>query len=312
MRCAPRGNRGWMSSPFPLTRFSESRVVFCIPAAVGGQGPRGRAGRSCAASLHRRWGAGPARGVCCVVSRVPAPRRARPCSPGSGAVSWAPCSPGLPPPVTPASGVGGLDASGCAIPVLWTSASWLLVVRSQQMPQRITRRPSLPAEGSSAPGGVPGPRPAPSPPSPLAWCCGRPRSGGASPGCRPPVPGVLERVRRGLPAPCSAGTVLSPGGVCHPAPAEPHSGGRSAAGGLPWWMCSALGLLGPSSSCSRPSTPEPPGLRDICALGFCSFFFSMICGMLVVVRISTQSVSVCTQLLLGIRSLKSHVPVILF
>lgn len=71
----------------------------------------------------------------------------------------------------------------------------------------------------------------------------------------------------------SAGTVLSPGGVWRPAPAEPHSGGRSAVGGLPWWMCSALGLLGPSSSCSRPSTPEPPGLRDICALGFYSSFF---------------------------------------
>lgn len=114
------------------------------------------------------------------------------------------------------------------------------------------------------------------PPCPLHWpgVAGGPGAGGASPGCRPPVPGVLERVRRGFPAPCSAGTVLSPGGVCHPAPAEPHSGGRSAVGGLPWWMCSALGLLGPSSSCSRPSTPEPPGLRDICALGFCFFFFN--------------------------------------
>lgn len=61
-----------------------------------------------------------------------------------------------------------------------------------------------------------------------------------------------------------------------------------------------------------PLHARTPGLERHLRVRLLFFFFSMIFGILVVVRISTQNVLVCTQLLLGIGSLKSHVPVILF
>lgn len=207
-----------------------------------------------------------------VVSMVPAPRRAHSCSLAVLPVSWPPCPPGLLP-RDPSVQRGRPDSLDHGIVV----AGGLV---SQQVPQRITHRPSLPTEGSSAPGGAPGPWcPAPSPPSPSGLVSWEAQEQGREPRLQAAGPGSARAgaawPRLSLPcgdcaaswgcgAPCPRGAPLW----------RALSGGRPRAPGRPasvegaqpsaFWAFLVLRL---------PLQPEPPGWRGIFASGFsCSLF----------------------------------------